>query len=53
MPQLLDVSHVSKRGASLRCTLPKTLRKILNITDDKCTLGFYEMDGRIVIQKMK
>ena len=53
MPQLFDVSHVSKRGPSLRFTLPKTIWKILGITDENCTIGFYEIDGKIVIQKMK
>jgi len=29
MPQLLDVSHVSKRGTSLRITLPKRIAEII------------------------
>ena len=53
MPQLIDVSHVSKRRASLRFTLPKSLWKILDINEEKCNIGFYEMDGKIIIQKMK
>ena len=53
MPQLLDVSHVSKRGASLRFTIPKSLWNVLDINDDNCTIGFYEMDGKIIIEKMK
>jgi len=53
MPQLLDVSHVSKRGASLRFTIPKSLWKVLDINDDNFAIGFYEMDGKIVIEKMK
>ncbi len=53
MPQLIDVSHVSKRGLSLRFTLPKSLWKMLDIDEEKCTIGFYEMDGKIIIQKMK
>ena len=53
MPQLIDVSHVSKRGASLRVTLSKSLWKMLDINEEKCTIGFYEMDGKIVIQKMR
>jgi len=29
MPKLADVSHVSKRGSSLRITLPKRIAEIL------------------------
>ena len=53
MPQLIDISHVSKHGASLNITLPKSLLKMLDISEEKCTIGFYEMDGKIIIQKMK
>jgi len=53
MPQLLEVSHVSKRGTSLRFTIPKSLWKVLDINDDNFVIGFYEVDGKIVIQKME
>ena len=53
MPQLIDISHVSKNGYSLNITLSKSLWKILDINEEKCTMGFYEMDGKIVIQKMR
>ena len=52
MPQLLDVSHVSKRGTSLRITLPKRVAEILG-AGEREVLGFYEMDGKIIIEKMK
>jgi len=52
MPQLLDVSHVSKRGSSLRITLPKKVAEILG-AGEREVLGFYEVDGKIVIKKMK
>ena len=53
MPQLIDISHVSKNGSSLNITLPRSLWKMLDINEEKCTIGFYEMDGKIIIQKMK
>jgi antitoxin component of MazEF toxin-antitoxin module len=53
MPHLIDISHVSKNGYSLNITLPKSLWKMLDIDEEKCTIGFYEMDGKIIIQKMK
>ncbi len=52
MPQLLDVSHVSKRGSSLRITLPKTIRENLGIKE-KDILGFYEDNGNILIRKIE
>jgi len=52
MPQLLDVSHVSKRGTSLKVALPKRIAEILG-AGEREVLGFYEVDGKIVIEKMK
>ena len=52
MPQLLEVSHVSKRGASLRITIPKKAAEALNIKEGEI-MGFYEDDGKIVLKKMK
>lgn len=52
MPQLLEVSHVSKRGASLRITIPKKVALMLNLGNGD-VLGFYEDDGKIVLRKMK
>ena len=51
MPQLLDVSHVSKKGVSMRMTLPKIIREKLELKDGDI-LGFYEDNGDIVIKKM-
>jgi bifunctional DNA-binding transcriptional regulator/antitoxin component of YhaV-PrlF toxin-antitoxin module len=47
MPQLLAVTHVSKRGTSLRITLPKMVDAKLGISLGD-VLGFYEEDGRIM-----
>ena len=52
MPQLLDVSHVSKRGASLGMTLPKGIREKLGLKEGDI-VGFYEDNGSIIIKKMK
>ena len=51
MPQLIDVSHVSKRGSSLRMTLPKKVQAKLGIKEEDI-LGFYEEDGRVIIKKV-
>jgi AbrB family looped-hinge helix DNA binding protein len=52
MPQLLEVTHVSRRGSSLRITLPKMVGEKLGISPGD-VVGFYEEDGKIMIQKMK
>ena len=40
MPQLLDVSHVSTRGSSLRITVPKKVTEMLGIKVHEM-IGFY------------
>lgn len=50
--KLIDVSHVSKRGSSLRITLPMKVVKALNIEPEQI-IGFYENDGKIIIDKVK
>ena len=52
MPQLLDVAHVSKRGVSMRMTLPKIIRERLKIKDGDI-LGFYEENGQVIIKRME
>jgi len=52
MPQLVEVMHVSRRGDSLRITLPKMVGKKLGSSPGDF-LGFYEEEGKIMLQKMK
>ena len=52
MQQLVDVSHVSKRGSSLRITLPKKVQAILGVKEEDI-LGYYEENGKIVLKKME
>ncbi|MEM0135346.1 MAG: AbrB/MazE/SpoVT family DNA-binding domain-containing protein [Thermoplasmatales archaeon] len=52
MPQLLDVSHVSKRGASLRMTIPKKAADAMDLKGGEI-IGFYEEDGKIILRKME
>ena len=52
MPQLLDVSHVSKRGSSLRITLPTTIREKLGLKEEDI-VGFYEDNGNIFVRKIE
>ena len=51
MPKLIDVSQVLKRGASLRITLPKTIREKLGLKEEDI-VGFYEEDGKIILKKV-
>ena len=51
MQQLVDVSHLSKRGSSLRMTVPKKAQAILDVKEEDI-LGFYEEDGKIVLRRM-
>ena len=51
MQQLVDVSHISKRGSSLRITIPKKIQAILGVKEEGI-LGFYVEDGKVVLKKM-
>jgi len=48
---LIEVTHVSKRGASFRVTLPKRVADILTISPGDI-VGFYTEEGRVSIEKM-
>ncbi|MEM0135076.1 MAG: AbrB/MazE/SpoVT family DNA-binding domain-containing protein [Thermoplasmatales archaeon] len=52
MPQLLDVSHVSTRGTSLRITIPKKAAEAMDLREGEI-IGFYEEDGKIIVRKME
>ncbi len=52
MEQLIEVTHVSKRGSSLRISLPKKVQAKLDVKEEDI-VGFYEEDGRIYLKKMK
>ena len=52
MPQLLQISHVSKRNASLIITLPKDIPAKLGVKV-KDFVGFYEEEGTIIIKKIE
>ena len=52
MSQLLDVSHVSKGGTSLRITLPKKVQEKLDINESDI-VAFYEENGTITVKKIK
>lgn len=49
---LIDVSHVSRRGSSLRITLPKKVSEKLGIEPEDI-LGYYSDGDVIVLEKMK
>lgn len=52
MQQLIDVSHISKRGTSLRITLPKKVQERIGVKEEDI-LGFYEENGKILLRKME
>lgn len=52
MPQLIEVTHVSKRGASLRVSLPKKAAESLNAKAGDI-IGFYLEDGRVFLKKIQ
>lgn len=49
---LLDVSHVSKRGSSLRITLPRKVTEKLDIKPEDI-LGFYYDGEAIYLERVK
>lgn len=52
MAQLVDTTHVSKRGTSLRVSVPQKVAELLGISFDE-VVGFYvDEDGRIVLKRM-
>ena len=51
MPQLLEVSHASKKGSSLRITISKKVQEKLGIKEEDI-VGFYEENGRVFLKKM-
>ena len=50
--KLIAVSKTSKRGSSLRITLPKEVAEKLNISESE-HIGFYEVHGEIVVRKIE
>ncbi len=50
--ELLDISHVSKSGSSLRISLPVKVKDALGIGPNDI-IAFYYEDGKIIIEKMK
>ena len=50
--KMIDVSHVSSRGTSVRVTIPKKVVKILNLKDGDIVVFKEHRDGFIVIDKL-
>lgn len=49
--ELIAVMKTSKRGSSLRITLPKEIAEKLNVSVSE-HIGFYEANGEIVVRKI-
>ena len=50
--KLIAVIKISKRGYSLRITLPKEIAEKLNASESE-HIGFYEVNGEIVVRKIE
>lgn len=50
--KLIAVTRTSSRGSSLRITLPKEIAEKLNVSESE-HIGFYEIDGEIVVRKIE
>lgn len=50
--KLIAVSKTSKRGSSLRMTLPKEVAEKINVSESE-HVGFYEVDREVVVRKIK
>ena len=50
--KLIAVIKISKRGSSLRITLPKEIAEKLNVSQSG-HIGFYEVNGEIVVRKIE
>lgn len=49
--KLIDITRTSKRGSSLRITLPKEVAEQLSIGEGEF-LGFYRKNDQILIRKV-
>lgn len=50
--QLIDISHVSKRGSSLRITIPKKAAEIMGLSEGEI-VGFFLKGRKIVIERIR
>ena len=50
--KLIAVMKTSKRGSSLRITLPKEIAEKLNVSESE-HIGFYEVKGEVVVRKIE
>lgn len=50
--QLIDISHVSKRGSSLRITIPKKVAEAMELNEEEI-VGFYLDQGKVIVEKIR
>lgn len=50
--KLIDVAHVSKRGSSLRISIPKKVAESIGISEGEI-LGFYSDGERIFVERIE
>ena len=49
--KLVDVAHVSKRGSSLRISIPRKVAESIGISEGEI-LGFYSDGERIFVERI-
>ena len=49
--ELIDITRTSKRGTSLRITLPKRIAEKLSIKESEF-LGFYVEGDKVIVEKI-
>lgn len=49
--KLVDVAHVSKRGSSLRISIPRKVAESIGISEGEI-LGFYSDGDKIYVEKI-
>ena len=49
--KLIDVAHVSKRGSSLRISIPRKVAESIGVCEGEI-LGFYSDGEKMFIEKM-
>ncbi|MCL4342576.1 MAG: AbrB/MazE/SpoVT family DNA-binding domain-containing protein [Candidatus Thermoplasmatota archaeon] len=50
---LVDVSHISSKGASMRITIPKRIAVHLGLEASDIVAFYEEEDGKIVLERLK
>lgn len=50
--KLIDVSHVSPKGKTIRISMPKRVLEILGVNHGDI-IAYYEANGKVMIEKIR